>query len=157
MATHSSVLAWRISGSLVGCRLWGHTESDTTEVTRQQQQLRGASKLDWASLVAQSTCSAGDLDSILGFRRSQEKGQATHSNIHWASLVAQMVKNPWVGNTGYPTPVFLPGESHGQRSLAGYSPWGHRESDTTECPTQHTQEFDKATNLEGHCVARPNQ
>ena len=36
MATHSSVLAWRISqgrGSLVGCRLWGHTESDTTEVT----------------------------------------------------------------------------------------------------------------------------
>ena len=35
MATHSSVLAWRIpgQGSLVGCRLWGHTESDMTEVT----------------------------------------------------------------------------------------------------------------------------
>ena len=32
----------------------------------------------------------------------------------------------------HPTPVFLPGESHGQRSLAGYSPWGHKESDTTE-------------------------
>ena len=31
-----------------------------------------------------------------------------------------------------PTPVFFPGESHGQRSLAGYSPQGHRESDTTE-------------------------
>ena len=31
-----------------------------------------------------------------------------------------------------PTPVFLPGESHGQRSLAGCSPWGHRESDMTE-------------------------
>ena len=31
-----------------------------------------------------------------------------------------------------PTPVFLPGESHGQRSLAGYSPRGHKESDTTE-------------------------
>ena len=30
------------------------------------------------------------------------------------------------------TPVFLPGESHGQRSLAGYSPWGCKESDTTE-------------------------
>ena len=27
------------------------------------------------------------------------------------------------------TPVFLPGTSHGQRSLAGYSPWGHKESD----------------------------
>ena len=35
MATHSSVLARRIpgTGSLVGCRLWGRTESDTTEVT----------------------------------------------------------------------------------------------------------------------------
>ena len=35
MATHSSVLAWRIpgKGGLVGCRLWGHTESDTTEAT----------------------------------------------------------------------------------------------------------------------------
>ena len=31
------------------------------------------------------------------------------------------------------TPVFLPGGSHGQRSLAGYSPWGHKESDTTAC------------------------
>ena len=35
MATHSCALAWRIPGmgSLVGCRLWGRTESDTTEVT----------------------------------------------------------------------------------------------------------------------------
>ena len=30
------------------------------------------------------------------------------------------------------TPVFLPGEFHGQRSLAGYSPWGHKELDITE-------------------------
>ena len=35
MAAHSSVLAWRVpgTGSLVGCHLWGRTESDTTEVT----------------------------------------------------------------------------------------------------------------------------
>ena len=35
MATHSSVLAWRIpgTGEPGGCHLWGHTESDTTEVT----------------------------------------------------------------------------------------------------------------------------
>ena len=31
-----------------------------------------------------------------------------------------------------PTPVLLPGESHGQRSLAGYSPWGRKGLDTTE-------------------------
>ena len=35
-----------------------------------------------------------------------------------------------------PTPVFLPGEFHGQRSLAGYSPWGCKESDTTERASQ---------------------
>ena len=33
MATHSSVLAWRIQGILVGCRPWGRTESGTTDVT----------------------------------------------------------------------------------------------------------------------------
>ena len=37
-----------------------------------------------------------------------------------------------------PTPVFLPGESHGKRSLVGYSPWGCKESKTTERLT-HTQ------------------
>ena len=41
MATHSSVLAWRIpgTGSLVGCHLWGRTDSDTTKVMQQQQQV----------------------------------------------------------------------------------------------------------------------
>ena len=36
-----------------------------------------------------------------------------------------------------PTPVSLPGEAHGQRSLAGYGPWGHTESDTTEQLSTH--------------------
>ena len=34
------------------------------------------------------------------------------------------------------TPLFLPGESHGQKSLAAYAPWGHKESDMTDT-TQH--------------------
>ena len=45
-----------------------------------------------------------------------------------------------------PTPVFLPGESQGQRSLAGYSPWGHKELDTTEATllsTTHSTEGEK--------------
>ena len=61
--------------------------------------------------------------------------------------MAQTVKNlvqyrrprfdPWVGKIPWgrewlPTPVFLPGESHGQRSLEGYSPRGHKESDRSE-------------------------
>ena len=45
--------------------------------------------------------------------------------------------NPWVGNIPWgrawqPTPVFIAGESHGQRNLAGYSPQGCKEMDTTE-------------------------
>ena len=44
---------------------------------------------------------------------------------------------PWVRKVPWrrawqPTPVFLPGESHGQRSLVGYSPWGHKKLDMTE-------------------------
>ena len=45
--------------------------------------------------------------------------------------------NPWVRKIPWrrkwqPTPIYLPGKSHGQRSLVGYSPWGSKESDTTE-------------------------
>ena len=51
------------------------------------------------------------------------------------------VQETWVQSLGQeyplmreeqPTPVLLPGEFHGQRSLAGYSPWGRKESDMTE-------------------------
>ena len=64
------------------------------------------------------------------------------------SLVAQAVKSiclqcrrprfdPWVEKIPWrrrwqPTPVLLPGESHGWKSLVGYNPWGRKESDTTE-------------------------
>ena len=72
-----------------------------------------------------------------------------------SSLVAQMIKicqqsrshrgpgfDPWVGKTPWrrewqPTPVFLPREFHGQRGLAGYSPWDHKESDMTEQLSLH--------------------
>ena len=47
--------------------------------------------------------------------------------------------DPWVGRREWqPTPVFLPGELHGQRSLVGYNPWSCKESDTTEW-LEHTQ------------------
>ena len=41
-----------------------------------------------------------------------------------------ITKTPW-RRKWQPTPVFLPGESQGQRSLVGYSPWGHRDTDMT--------------------------
>ena len=115
MATHSSVLAWRIPGtgepggpSSMGSHRIGHHRSD----------------LAVAAAV---------------FPR--------------ASLVAQMVKNPpamqetRVWSLGQeeelPTPVFLPGESHGQRNLTGYSPWNCKESDMTSWLSRstHTQVF----------------
>ena len=51
--------------------------------------------------------------------------------------------DPWVGKIPWgrewqPTSVFLPGKFHGQRSLAGYSPWGHKESDMTEQLSTHS-------------------
>ena len=50
--------------------------------------------------------------------------------------------DPWVRKISQKrkwqlTPVFLPEESHGQRSLVGYSPWSHKESDTTEQLSTH--------------------
>ena len=44
-------------------------------------------------------------------------------------------KIPW-RRKWHPTPVFLPGKSHGQRSLVGYNSWGREESDTTETTEQ---------------------
>ena len=46
----------------------------------------------------------------------------------WCSWVGKV---PW-RRKWQPTPVFLPGESHGRRRLAGYNPWGCKESDTTD-------------------------
>ena len=81
----------------------------------------------------------------------------SYIHIFWASHVVLVVKNllakignkrdeglipelgqsPGEGN-GNPLSVILPGESHGQRSLAGYSPWNHKESHMTEHTHTHS-------------------
>ena len=58
----------------------------------------------------------------------------------------------WVGKIPWrrawqPTPVFLPGESHGQRSLVGHSPWGRKESNTTEPLRTRASFLTKRTNV----------
>ena len=45
----------------------------------------------------------------------------------WAGAVGILWRRAW-----QPSPVFLPGETHGQRNLVGYSPQGHKELDMTE-------------------------
>ena len=51
--------------------------------------------------------------------------------------------NPWIEKIPWrrkwqPTPVFLPGQFHGQRSLAGYGPWGHKRVGLRDLATEHT-------------------
>ena len=82
-------------------------------------------------------CNVGDLGSIPELGKSTGEGIGYPLQYSWTSLVAQMVKNlpamqeTWVQSLGWedpwrkewqPTPVSLPGESHGQRNLVGYSP-----------------------------------
>ena len=89
----------------------------------------------------ESTCNAGDSSSIPGSGRSAGEGIGYPPQYSWASLVAQLVKNPpamwrpgfypWVGKIPWGrerlhTPVFWPGEFHGL-----YSSWGRKELDMT--------------------------
>ena len=98
--------------------------------------------LSWASLVAQIVNNLPAMRQFksLGWEDPLEKEMAIHCNILGASHVVLAVKklsanagdmrlkfDPWVGKIPWrrawqPTPVFLPGESHRQRSLTGYSP-----------------------------------
>ena len=100
----------------------------------------------------ESAFNAGDPGLIPGSVRSQELNPGEEIGYplqySWSSLKAQTVKNvaqtvkpamweTWVGKIPWrrvwpPTPVFLPGEFHGQSSLLGYSPRDGEESDMTE-------------------------
>ena len=100
--------------SLVGYSLWGRKEWDTTE--------------------RQST--AQHVSMYMGF-----PGGSAVKNAPVMQETQEMQFDPWDWKISWrrawqPTPVFLPGEFH-ERSLAGYSPWGHKELDTTKV-TEHT-------------------
>ena len=114
MVTDSSVLAWRIPGTGEPGGLpsmWSHRVGH-----------------DWSDLAA-----AAAVESIWGFPGGTSgKELACQCRRHKSGRF-----DPWVGKilqgrAWQLTPVFLPGEAHGQRSLVGYSPWGCKESDTTE-------------------------
>ena len=91
---------------------------------------------------------------VHGFQRQEyssrlpfpSPGDRPYPGIKLGSLVLQVDSlpseppcrfDPWIRKIPWrkawqSTPIFLPEESHGQRSLVGYSPWGHKELDTTE-------------------------
>ena len=64
------------------------------------------------------------------------------SRVKNLPMQQRLIFDPLVGKISWKrkwqlTTVFLPGKFHGQRSLAGYSSWGCRELDTTECACMH--------------------
>ena len=148
MATHSSVLAWRIPGTVkpdgplsMGSYRVGH---------------------DWSDLVAAVAAAARrvTLDHLSNLPDPQflvYKKEVTQGGPpRWLSSKESACQcsrrrrpgfDPWVRKMPWRrkwqlTPVFLPGESQGQRSLADYSPRGHKELEMTEraraCTHTHT-------------------
>ena len=106
----------------------------------------------WYVCVLAVPCSMQDLSSPTRDRTwascggSVESSPLDHQGSPWNTVLTVPLKHlqfrrgrfhPWVGKIPWrrkwqPTLVFLPGESRGQTSLVGYSPWAHRESDMTE-------------------------
>ena len=99
------------------------------------------------------------ISNALSIKRSSEVNKSHYPCQIWASQVALVVKkkktrlrcrrhkrcgfNPWVRKipwrrARWPTPAFLPGKSHGQRRLTGYSPWGYKQSAQLKQLSMHT-------------------
>ena len=90
------------------------------------------------------------------FLKKVMEKQESHLGVHTASFykegnLATSIKVTWRRHW-WPTPVLLPGDAHGQRNLAGYGPWGHKELDTTEHLTLPTS-WQNITAFELLCVS----
>ena len=130
MATHSSILAWRIPGtrSLAGNSPWSCKELDVTE---------------WPTLftfmvILSFLAGNGTHSSSLAWKISwtEEPGGLQSMGLlrvgyDWVTSLSLFTFMHW-RRKWQPTPVFLPGESQGWGSLVGYRLWGGTESDMTE-------------------------
>ena len=125
MAPHSSVLDWRIPGTgepgglpSMGSHRVGHDWSDLAAAA--------------AIAAAQLTAEISLLPCYKDFSGGSD-GKAPAYNVGDPSSIpgSGERKISW-RRKWQPTPVFLPGKSHGRRNLVGYSPRGHKESDMTE-------------------------
>ena len=152
MATHSSVLAWRIPGMGEPGGLPSPGSQSRTRLKR-----LSSSSSRHIRLFATLWTVARQVPLSIGFIRQEywsglpfpPPGDLPFSGIEPESPMSPELAgrfftteppggagfDPWVRKISWrkkwqPTPVFLPGKSLGQRSLAGYSPWGHRELDT---------------------------
>ena len=110
-------------GSLVGCRLWGHRVGH-----------------DWSDLAAAA------FYWLPWWFSGKESARIVRDRLQCRrpGLDPSVRKIPW-RRKWQPTPVFLPREFHGQRSLVGYSPWSRQESDTTEWLSAHIHQMITST------------
>ena len=126
MAAHSSILAWRISGTEEPDRLWSI----------------GSQRLghNWNDLALMTS-----IDTVQSYHHIKHK----HGLPRWwrckefACQCSRCGFHPWVGKIPWsrkwpPAPVFLPGKFHGPKSLAGYISWVCKELDMTEWLSIHT-------------------
>ena len=107
---------------------WNYPERGIEEETEGPGQIPGDSLQIWMEVRA---CSQKHL--CLGFPGCPVMKNPPHRT---RGLDPWVRKTPW-RRAGQPTPVVLPGKSHGQRSLAGYSPWGHKRLEQNWA-TEHT-------------------
>ena len=124
-------------GSLVGCRLWRHTESDTTEATQQQQQQYQIKQNKFILAGKRHNNKQTKKGNSVRLKaRMEEPGRlwsvgSLRVGHQWATSLSLFTSMHW-RRKWHPTPVFLPEESQGRGSLVGCRLWGHTELDTTE-------------------------
>ena len=147
--TRGSVSGFMVMGLVSRLSLANHSDSESFLVVRALLSQDGCQREGfWEVIVA----SPFDLSRTFPVGGASLVSHVASLVSHVASLVAQMIKNlpamqetqvrslgqedPW-RREWQPTSVLLPGEFYGQRSLEGYSPWGHKELDTTEWLSLH--------------------
>ena len=139
-------MSWNISESSFNVKILRHITSSVTSSSTFSKSLPSfmvtgslSLCLPGSSVDKESTCNAGDPGLIPGSGRSAGEGIGYPLQYSWTSLVAEMVKNPpvmweiWVRSLGWEDTLekgqathssSLAWRIHGQRSLAGYCPWG---------------------------------
>jgi len=99
--------------------------ANLTYIQSTSSKMLGWMKLMLKSRLPEEICGANDKEPACQCRRHKRCGFN-----HWIKTI------PW-RRTWQPTPVLLPGKLNEQRSLAGYSPWGQKESEMTERQTEN--------------------
>ena len=141
MATQSNILAWEIRGqrslvgySSLGFRVghdWAHTHGEIYAFTLTCSKRLSCSKIVFGKAMApHSSTLAWKISWTEEPSRLQSMGSRRVGH-DWATSLSLFTFMHW-RRKWQPTPVFLPGESQGQRSLVGCRLWSHTESDTTE-------------------------